>query len=85
MSGNVEVKRIMLDFSKAVRYIEFMPKTRRKNQAAVSLGRRGGLKGGPARAAAMTDEERSESARKAVNARWARYKAKHRSDKSKAV
>ena len=36
------------------------------------LGRRGGLKGGKARAAKMTPEERSESARKAVNARWAK-------------
>jgi hypothetical protein len=34
------------------------------------LGRKGGLKGGPARAAAMTKEERSESARKAVLVRW---------------
>ena len=62
-----------------------MPKTRRKNAAAVMLGRRGGLKGGPARAASMTPEERSESARNAVTARWARYKAKHRSGKSKAA
>lgn len=37
---------------------------------AVALGRKGGLKGGPARAASMTPEERSESARKAVLARW---------------
>ena len=36
------------------------------------FGRRGGLKGGPARAAKMTPEERSESARKAVKARWAK-------------
>jgi hypothetical protein len=34
------------------------------------LGKKGGKKGGPARAAAMTPEQRSESARKAVNARW---------------
>lgn len=34
------------------------------------LGRKGGKKGGPARAAAMTPEQRSESARKAVIARW---------------
>ncbi len=34
------------------------------------FGRRGGLKGGPARAAKMTKEERSESARKAAKARW---------------
>ena len=38
------------------------------------LGRKGGLKGGPARAAAMTAEQRSESARKAVLARWAKKK-----------
>jgi len=36
------------------------------------LGRRGGKKGGKARAANMTPEERSEAARKAVNARWAK-------------
>lgn len=36
------------------------------------LGKKGGKKGGPARAAAMTPEQRSESARKAVQARWAK-------------
>jgi len=41
-----------------------------KNEAAVKLGRLGGLKGGPARAAKLTDKQRSESARRAVNARW---------------
>jgi hypothetical protein len=46
---------------------------KRKNQAAVALGRKGGRKGGPARAASMTAEERSESARKAVMARWEQY------------
>jgi hypothetical protein len=38
------------------------------------LGRKGGLKGGHARAAKMTEEERSASARKAVQARWAKAK-----------
>ena len=46
----------------------------RKNPYAVALGRKGGLKGGPARAAKMTPEERSDSARKAVLARWERVK-----------
>jgi hypothetical protein len=36
------------------------------------LGRRGGLKGGPARAAKMTAEERHASAVKAARARWKR-------------
>lgn len=47
---------------------------REKDPAAVALGRKGGLKGGHARAANMTPEERSESARKAVQARWERVK-----------
>jgi hypothetical protein len=47
----------------------------RKNAAAVALGRRGGKKGGPARAAKLTPEQRSESARKAVQARWSKAAA----------
>lgn len=42
-----------------------------KNPAAVALGRLGGLKGGKARAAKLTPEQRSEVARKAAKARWA--------------
>jgi len=38
------------------------------------LGKKGGKKGGPARAARMTAEERTASARKAVMARWAKTK-----------
>ncbi len=41
-----------------------------KNLAAVMLGRRGGLKGGKARAAKLSAERRSEIARKAAKARW---------------
>jgi hypothetical protein len=41
-----------------------------KNPAAVALGRKGGLKGGKARAERMTPEERSESARRAARKRW---------------
>ena len=41
-----------------------------KNPAAVALGRLGGLKGGKARAANLTKEERSEIARRAAVARW---------------
>jgi hypothetical protein len=43
-----------------------------KDPAAVALGRRGGQKGGKARAAKLTPEERSEAARRAVAARWSR-------------
>lgn len=41
-----------------------------KDPAAVALGRKGGLKGGKARAEKMTPEQRAEAARKAAQARW---------------
>ena len=41
-----------------------------KDPAAVALGRRGGLKGGKARAAKLSPEERSAIAKKAAAARW---------------
>lgn len=43
-----------------------------KDPLAVELGRRGGLKGGKARAAKMTPEQRREAAKKAAVARWGR-------------
>ena len=43
-----------------------------KDPAAVSLGRRGGLKGGKARAESLTPEQRSEIAKKAAQKRWKR-------------
>jgi hypothetical protein len=44
------------------------------NRAAKELGRRGGLKGGRARAEALTKEQRSEAGRKAVEARWEKHR-----------
>ena len=41
-----------------------------ENPAAVALGRRGGLKGGKARAKALSEERRTEIARLAAIARW---------------
>jgi len=46
----------------------------RKNPAAVALGRLGGLKGGKARAKALSPERRQEIARQAIAARWAKEK-----------
>ena len=48
-----------------------------KDRAAVALGRKGGLKGGKARAAKISVEERSEIARKAAAARWYRDSPRH--------
>lgn len=51
---------------------EFVPQPAqpKKNRAAVSLGRRGGKVGGPARAAALTPEQRAAIAKKGAEARW---------------
>ena len=46
-----------------------------KNSAAVELGRRGGLKGGRARAEKLTRSRRGEIARKAAEARWRNERA----------
>lgn len=43
-----------------------------KNAAAVELGRKGGLKGGKARAEKLTPEQRSAMAKNAAQARWHR-------------
>ena len=41
-----------------------------KDPNAVALGRKGGLKGGKARAAKLSAKKRSEIAKKAAEARW---------------
>jgi hypothetical protein len=41
-----------------------------KDSSAMSLGQKGGLKGGKARAEKLTPEQRSSIARNAANKRW---------------
>lgn len=48
------------------------PEEQGKDPAAVSLGRKGGLKGGKARAAKLTPKQRSEIAKQAAETRWKR-------------
>ena len=47
-----------------------------KDAAAASLGRRGGLKGGLARASVLTPPRRTEIARVAAAKRWSRVNSK---------
>ena len=44
-----------------------------KNPAAVALGKLGGLKGGKARAAALSKKRRREIAIQAANSRWVKH------------
>jgi len=53
-------------------------KKKRKNPSAVALGKLGGSKGGKIRAAKLSPQRRSEIARKAVLARWAKRKEEKR-------
>lgn len=46
--------------------------TKEKNQAAVALGRLGGLVGGKARAASLSAKKRKEIAIKAAKSRWSK-------------
>lgn len=50
------------------------PEVKKKNPAAVALGRLGGLKGGVARAAALSPRKRSAIAAKAAAKRWSKPK-----------
>lgn len=51
--------------------LEQEPKpVKKKDPLAAELGRRGGLKGGKARAESLTPEKRKEIAKKAAQARW---------------
>lgn len=46
------------------------PNSEGKNAEAANMGRRGGLKGGKARARKLSPERRAEIARQAASARW---------------
>lgn len=65
-----------LDSSGTLQLMPARPRKPKKNQAAVALSKLGAKKGGHARAAKLTPKERSESARKAVLARWEKAKKK---------
>jgi hypothetical protein len=50
--------------------LKVVPTPKPKNEAAVTLGRLGGAKGGPARAAKLSPKKRAAIAKKAAKARW---------------
>lgn len=54
--------------------LRFPSRPKKKNPAAVALGKLGGRKGGRARAAKLSAERRKEIAQRAAQARWAREK-----------
>ena len=59
-----------------IRFVPTTTTTGEKNPHAAALGRLGGLKGGLARAAALTSEERRAIAVNAAKARWTKARAR---------
>lgn len=71
--GMRDVNQLAYDVvQKATGQVKQPEETTKKNAAAVSLGRLGGLKGGKARAKVLTPEERTAIAKKAAATRWAK-------------
>ncbi len=65
-----EMAALIVDQATAPSEGEEQSAAKKKNAAAVELGRLGGLKGGKARALKLTAEERTRIAEKAARARW---------------
>ena len=64
-------KRTSRDFNQIAKaVVDAVAERSEKNPAAVSLGRLGGLKGGPARAKKLSKKQRARIASKAAKARW---------------
>jgi|HubBroStandDraft_3_1064219.scaffolds.fasta_scaffold953297_1 hypothetical protein len=68
--GNADEADIQEQVDSASEVPELEPEV--KDPAAVALGRRGGLKGGAARAKSLTAAQRKEAAKKAAEARWSK-------------
>jgi hypothetical protein len=56
------------------------PEAEEMRELARRLGRRGGKKGGPARRDKLTPERRTEIAKKAAEARWAKRRQQEESE-----
>ena len=73
-SGYFDTVNLTIDYFRS-RFTHFrMANQKKKNPAAVALGRLGASKGGKARAAKLSPERRREIARKAIAARWNKHK-----------
>jgi hypothetical protein len=79
-SGIMQKRSSKGDFAQnALRVVEIStgePLTKKKNAAAVALGRRGGLKGGIARREKLSPERRREIASAAARKRWEQERQK---------
>jgi hypothetical protein len=70
-----DINALAFDVVRSLTSGEALPveEERQKNPAAVELGRLGGLKGGKARAQKLSARKRKEIAKRAAQARWAKF------------
>ena len=68
-----QLAKFIVDAATGEGNASFIAEPKIKDAAAVSLGKRGGAKGGPARAALLSAERRSEIAKSAAAARWKKH------------
>ena len=67
----LDVNQLAADIlAHAIGEVSEVKATGKKNPAAVALGRLGGIKGGKARAKALSPAKRKQIAKKAAAARW---------------
>jgi hypothetical protein len=66
----MDINKLAADIVGAATGREPKKRRKRKNPAAVALGRKGGVKGGRARAESLSPEQRSEIAKAAAISRW---------------
>lgn len=71
-----DVNEIAMAIVDVISSIDDNPQKPTKNPAAVELGKLGGKKGGVARAKKLSPKKRSEIAKKAAKARWAKKREK---------
>jgi hypothetical protein len=69
--------KLVIAFPPSIRHVDLnLMGEKKKNPHAVALSKLGAKKGGEARAAALSAEERREIAQRAARARWSRTKKK---------
>lgn len=67
---NILASQIVAEATQEIKEEPASTATKRKNPAAVALGRLGGLKGGKARAEKLSPSKRKKIAQKAAKVRW---------------
>jgi hypothetical protein len=69
---NILASQIVAEVTEELKEEPTQTSAKKKNPAAVALGRLGGLKGGPARAKKLSSMKLKEIAKKAAKTRWSK-------------